>query len=286
MPMKLSVVHSGYFKLDGGAMFGIVPKSIWNRINPADEKNMCTWALRCLLVEDGNRKILIDTGMGNKQNEKFFSFFYPHGEETLLGSIRTYLDPEEITDVFITHLHFDHVGGAVSKNSKGDFFPTFPNATYWSNEQHYKWALEANPREAASFLKENFEPLKEAGVLKMIDVEQDVNFTDNITVQFSYGHTDAMMIPYIHMPDGKTIVFAADLMPSSGHIRMPYIMAYDIRPMETLKERSALYERITDDKHILFFEHDKDHECGKVIKNEKGRFQPETLGSLDELLML
>ena len=282
--VKLKAIHSGYFKLDGGAMFGIVPKTIWNNINPADENNMCTWALRCLLVEDGQRKILIDTGMGNKQNEKFFSFFYPHGEESLVGSVNQYFNVEEITDVLITHMHFDHVGGAVSKDKNGNYYPTFPNATYWSNEQHYHWALEANPREAASFLKENFEPLKDAGVLKMVDIEEDVPFSDNITIQFTYGHTEAMMIPYINMPDGTTVVYGADLMPSSGHIRMPYIMAYDIRPLSTIQERSALYERITDGKHILFFEHDKDYECARIIKNDKGRYQPTQLGNLNDKL--
>ena len=280
--MKISVVHAGYLKLDGGAMFGIVPKTMWEKINPPDENNLCTWAMRCLLVEEGNRKILIDTGIGDKQSEKFFSFFQPHGDENLIDSVSEVLSPEEITDVIITHFHFDHVGGAISKDKAGNLAPTFPNAKYWSNEVHYDWAYNPNAREAASFLKENFVPLKDMGVLHFIDVEDGVSFTDRIKLKFYNGHTEAMMVPFIKMDNGETLVYPADLMPSSGHIRMPYVMAYDIRPLVTLKERQEFYDIVTDGDHILYFEHDPIHETGRVIKNAKGRYQVDQLMNLKD----
>ena len=280
--VKLSVINTGFFKLDGGAMFGIVPKGLWSRINPPDENNLCTWAMRCLLVEDGDRKILIDTGIGNKQSEKFFSYFQPHGDEDLMDSVNRVMSPEDITDVLITHLHFDHVGGAVSVDKNGDYYPTFPNARYWTNELHYDWAYEPNARESASFLRENFVPLKDMGVLSMIDVQDGIRFSDHITLRFYNGHTEAMMVPFIDLPDGQTLVYPADLMPSSGHIRLPYVMAYDVRPLVTIEERKKFYERVTDGKHILFFEHDKEYETGRVIKNDRGRFQADQLSSLEE----
>lgn len=270
--MKLHIIESGNFKLDGGAMFGVVPKSMWNKLNPADENNLCTWSMRCLLIEQGNRKILIDTGMGNKQDEKFRSHFHPHGEDSLVGSLRNKgFNPEEITDVFLTHLHFDHVGGALKFDTNGHITPTFPNATYWSNELHYNWAFDPNPREKASFLKENFVYLKKQGILKFIDVEQDVKWIDNINIRYSYGHTEAMMSPYITLPNGKLLVYAADLMPSSYHIRLPYVMSYDIRPLLTLEDRAHLYADLLAKDHILFFEHDPMVECGTIKQNERGR---------------
>lgn len=282
--VKVSVINTGYFKLDGGAMFGIVPKSIWSRINPPDDNNLCTWAMRCLLVEDGDRKILIDTGIGNKQSEKFFSFFQPHGSDDLMTSVTSFIKAEEISDVLITHFHFDHVGGAVSRDEKGNYYPTFPNATYWTNELHYNWAYESNAREAASFLKENFVPLKEMGVLSMIDIEDGIQFSDHMTLRFYHGHTEAMMVPFIHLPSGQTLVYAADLMPSSGHIRMPYVMAYDIRPLVTIKEKAEFYDIICDRNHFLFFEHDRIYETGRVVKNNKGRYAADSLLSLRDQL--
>ena len=279
--MKLTAIDSGRFKLDGGAMFGVVPKTLWQKLNPPDDNNLCTWAMRCLLVEDGERKILIDTGIGTKQDERFMSHFHPHGDHNLISSIQdSEISVEEITDVLITHFHFDHVGGAVSKDSKGRLYPTFPNATYWTNKPHYDWAYNPNSREQASFLKENFVPLKEQGILKYIDVEQDVNFTDNIRIQFYDGHTEKMMVPFIDLPNGKTVVYAADLLPSSGHIKVPYVMAYDVRPLVTIQEKILLYEQITNANHCVFFEHDKDHECGTIIQNKKGRYEVINRGPL------
>jgi len=271
-PMKVHVIESGKFKLDGGAMFGVVPKVMWNKLNPADDNNMCTWSMRCLLIEQGNRKILIDTGMGDKQDEKFRSHFHPHGEHNLILSLKMKgVEPEEITDVFLTHLHFDHVGGALKFDANGKIVPTFPNANYWSNEVHYNWAYKNNDREKASFIKDNFVPLKEQGQLKFIDVEQDVKWMDNINIRYSYGHTEAMMSPFITLPNGKLLVYAADLMPSSYHIRMPYVMSYDIRPMKTLEDREMLYSDLLAQEHILFFEHDPVHEAGTIYQNDRGR---------------
>ena len=271
--MKLHIIETGYFKLDGGAMFGIVPKSMWNKINPADNNNMCTWSMRCLLIEEGDRKILIDTGMGPKQDEKFRSHFYPHGKENITDSLqRKGFSAEDITDVFLTHFHFDHVGGALYNDSQGNTLTMFPNATYWSNEVHYKWAMEPNAREKASFLKENFVPLKERNCLKFIDVEEGVQFTDHIKVRFVYGHTEAMMLPEITLPDGKRIIFTAALLPSAGHVRMPYVMAYDLRPLVTLDEKASFYEQILDKDTFIFFEHDPVNACGQLTRNERGRY--------------
>lgn len=282
--MKLSVIKTGFFKLDGGAMFGVVPQQLWKKLNPPDGNNMCTWAMRCLLVESGNRKILIDTGFGNKQDAKFRSHFEPHGEDSLIGSIRDLgLSPEEITDVFLTHLHFDHVGGAVKYNEKGKLVPTFPNATYWSNQAHYDWAYTPNIREKASFLKENFVPLKEANQLKMIDIEEGVSFIPGFDVRFVYGHTEAMMLPQITV-NNKTLIYCADLFPSAGHIRLPYVMAYDMRPMNTLEEKEILSEEAIEKDYILFFEHDPVNECATLKRNEKGRIVLDKTMTLTEAL--
>ncbi len=280
--MKLSIVDAGLFKLDGGAMFGVVPKSMWQRLNPADDNNMCTWSMRSLLVEQDDRKILIDTGMGNKQSEKFRSYFYPHGVEMAQSFEALHIDQEDVTDVFLTHLHFDHDGGAVEKDGV-DLVPTFKNARYWSNERHYDWALDPNDREKASFLKENFVPLKEHKVLEFIDVKQDINWLPNIDIRFSYGHTEAMMSPIIHLPNGKRLIYAADLMPSAYHIPMPYVMCYDIRPLETLKEKERLLNEAVEHGDILFFEHDPVNQCGTVKRNEKGRIVIDRCFPLSEL---
>ncbi len=270
--MKLHTIDTGLFKLDGGAMFGVVPKKMWKNINPPDADNMCTWAMRCLLIEEGDRKILIDTGLGNKQDEKFRSHFSPHGDDTLVNSLKVSgFSVEDITDVLLTHMHFDHVGGAVYRDHKGNLLPTFPNATYWTNEVHHKWALDPNPREKASFLKDNIVPLADHGCLKYIDVEQGARFSEHITLDFVYGHTEALMVPYIDLGNGNTLVYTADLMPSHGHVGLPYVMAYDIRPLVTMQERAELHEKVVDTNHFIYFEHDKDVAVGQLIKNDRGR---------------
>lgn len=282
--MKLSIVDTGLFKLDGGAMFGVVPKVMWQALNPPDQHNMCTWAMRCLLIESGDRKILVDTGLGDKQDERFRSHFHPHGDADLFSSIGgSGVRVDEITDVIITHLHFDHVGGAVTRLANGDYVPTFPNATYWTNKPHYDWAYDPNPREKASFLHENFVPLHDDGVLKYIDVEQDIRFIDGLHIRFAYGHTEAMMLPVIDLPSGGRLIYAADLVPSHGHIGLPYVMAYDVRPLVTMQERAELYEfmRAGD---ILFFEHDPQHECATVKRDHRGRVIIDQLLSLADAI--
>ncbi len=268
--MKLYPINAGYFKLDGGAMFGVVPKSIWNNLNPADENNMCTWALRCLLVEMDNQRILIDTGMGNKQDAKFFSHYYMHGNDTLENSLAQYgFTKDDITDVFHTHLHFDHCGGTIERQDEL-LVPAFKNATFWSNEQHWKWATEPNEREKASFLKENILPIKESSKLKMAEVKEGVPiFGEDFTLKFAYGHTRAMMLPMLKYK-GRTIVYMADLLPSAAHIPLPYVMGYDMFPLKTLTEKKAFLTEALENDYILFFEHDPRVECCTLQQTEKG----------------
>ncbi|MFZ2907225.1 MAG: MBL fold metallo-hydrolase [Cyclobacteriaceae bacterium] len=266
--MKLHIINTGFFKLDGGAMFGVVPKSIWQKTNPADDANMCTWALRCLLIEDGNKLILIDNGIGDKQDAKFFSHYFLHGDDSLIKSInQAGFSVNDITDMFLTHLHFDHCGGGVIKNGE-KFSMTFPNAQYWSNADHWKWATQPNPREKASFLKENIFPMQESGQLKFVDVQGSSPF-EQFSIHFVSGHTDKMMIPKIRYK-GKTICYMADLLPSVGHIPLPYVMGYDTRPLITLEEKALFLNEAADNKYVLFFEHDSVHECCTVAKTEKG----------------
>lgn len=249
-------------------MFGVVPKSLWSKLNPADENNMCTWAMRCLLIEDNNRLILIDTGIGDKQTEKFFGHFHLHGDDTLTASLAKHgYTKEDITDVLLTHLHFDHVGGAIEK--RGDHLvPAFPNATYWSNPQHWKWATQPNAREKASFLPENILPIAQSGQLKMID-ENEPQFSDNITIRFANGHTKSMMLPQIHY-NGTTILYVADLLPSAAHIPLPYVMAYDMFPLTTLEEKEFYLNEALAHNYVLFFEHDPHIECCTLQQTEKG----------------
>jgi glyoxylase-like metal-dependent hydrolase (beta-lactamase superfamily II) len=265
--MKIYLIPTGNFKLDGGAMFGVVPKSIWNKIIPADENNMCTWAMRCLLIEKEDKLILIDNGIGDKQSEKFFSYYYLHGDDSLEKSLAKYgFKPEDITDMFLTHLHFDHCGGGIKWNKdKTGFEATFPNATYWSNKRHWKWATEPNPREKASFLKENILPMQDLGVLKFIE---DENF-DLFDIIYVDGHTDHQMLPKITYK-GKTIVFMADLLPSIGHIPLPYVMAYDTRPLITMNEKAKFLNEAADNGYYLFLEHDANNELCTVKHTEKG----------------
>lgn len=273
--MKIYPIHTGNFKLDGGAMFGVVPKSIWSKVNSADERNMCTWAMRCMLIEYENRLVLVDTGIGNKQDEKIFGHYYLHGDHSLdksLGDLG--FSRDDITDVFLTHLHFDHCGGAIQWNKdKTGFEPAFRNAEYWSNKRHWHWATEPNAREKASFLKENILPIEESGQLNYIHVEDDTRYTSELLPGFKAlvvnGHTDAQMLPVIECK-GKTIVFCADLLPSSGHIPLAWVMGYDTRPLLTLSEKEEFLNEAVDNDYLLFFEHDAYHELGSLKRTEKG----------------
>ncbi|MEO8770455.1 MAG: MBL fold metallo-hydrolase [Ferruginibacter sp.] len=266
--MNLYSINTGHFKLDGGAMFGVVPKSIWNKLNPADENNLCSWALRCLLIEDGNRLILVDNGLGDKQDAKFFGHYYLHGDDTLDKSLANHgFGKDDITDVFLTHLHFDHCGGSIKKDGE-KLVPAFKNATYWSNERHWKWATEPNAREKASFLKENILPIKESGQLKFIETSA-ADFPASITIRHAYGHTDDMMLPQVNYK-GKTILYMADLLPSAAHIPLPYIMGYDMFPLTTLNEKTAIINEAQQNDFVLFFEHDPTIECCTLEMTEKG----------------
>jgi len=265
--MNLYPVETGNFKLDGGAMFGVVPKSIWQKTNPADSNNLCNWAMRCLLIEDGDRLILIDTGIGDKQNERFFSHFHLNGDNTMNSSLKEIgFHPNDITDIVLTHLHFDHVGGSVKKNGK-DYQLTFPNAKYWTNKQHWEWAMNPNPREGASFLKENIVPIQESGHLNFIERGNELG--TEISFLMVNGHTESQMIPHIKYKN-RTIVFAADLIPSVGHIPIPYIPSYDTRPLLSMDEKTKFLKEAYDKEYILFFEHDAYNQCCKLKKTEKG----------------
>ena len=285
--MKLYSINTGYFKLDGGAMFGVVPKSIWNKLNPADENNMCSWALRCLLIEDEGRVILIDNGMGDKQDAKFFGHYYLHGDDTLDKSLARHgFTKDDITDVFLTHLHFDHCGGSIIRVGE-KLVPAFKNATYWSNERHWEWATQPNDREKASFLKENILPIQESGQLKFLNVNRESSVVSKelsappvITTHatqiindlsfFSVsGHTNSMMLPKINYK-GRTIVFMADLLPSAAHIPLPYVMAYDMFPLTTLNEKKLFLTEAEQNDYVLFFEHDPLNECCTLQMTEKG----------------
>ncbi|SMC44966.1 MBL fold metallo-hydrolase [Pedobacter africanus] len=267
--MNLHTINTGFFKLDGGAMFGVVPKSIWQRSNPADANNLCTWAMRCLLIEDGDRLILIDNGIGDKQDEKFMGHYYLHGEDTLDKSLAAKgFSRDDITDVFLTHLHFDHCGGSIVR--VGDKLrPAFRNAFYWSNAKHWNWAVNPNEREKASFLKENILPIQDSGQLRFVEDKDGVAFHEGISIRFAFGHTDAMMLPQIQYKD-KTIVYMADLLPSVGHIPLPYVMAYDMFPLQTLKEKKAFLQEAADKEYILYLEHDPVNECCTLQHTEKG----------------
>jgi glyoxylase-like metal-dependent hydrolase (beta-lactamase superfamily II) len=279
--MELFTVDTGFFKLDGGAMFGVVPKSIWSRTNPSDENNLCPWAMRCLLVSDGTRLVLIDNGIGDKQDARFFSHYYLHGDASLAKSLQQLgVHPTDISDVFLTHLHFDHCGGSVKYGSHGQYELTFPRATYWTNEDHWNWATFPNPREKASFLEENILPLQEHGVLKYLDLATKSLFPgfDFLTMD---GHTDKQMLPKMQYK-GHTLVFMADLLPSVGHIPLPYVMGYDTRPLLTLQEKQQFLEEAAQNQYVLFLEHDSVNECCTVKMTEKGVRVDQTF-RLDEL---
>jgi glyoxylase-like metal-dependent hydrolase (beta-lactamase superfamily II) len=267
--MNLYSINTGHFKLDGGAMFGVVPKSLWNKLNPADENNMCSWAMRCLLIEDGNRLILVDNGMGNKQDAKFFGYYYLHGNDTLEKSLNKYgFSSNDITDMVLTHLHFDHCGGSINYNSdRTKLEPAFKNARYYCNKKHWEWAVNPNPREKASFLKENILPIQESGQLNFID--DSTKLIPGLNFMEVNGHTEAMMLPIINYKN-TTIAYMADLIPSTGHITIPYLMGYDIRPLETMKEKQTILNKALENNWTLFFEHDPTIECVNLTRTEKG----------------
>ena len=271
--MKIYPLNTGNFKLDGGAMFGVVPKMVWQKTNPADQNNLCDWSMRSILIEDGDRLILIDAGIGDKQSEKFFSHYYLSGNDSLIGNLKQLgFSPDDVTDVFLTHLHFDHCGGAIQWNKeRTGFEPVFKKALYWSTENHWQWATVPNPREKASFLSENILPIQESGQLKFIERTGDFtkNIFPNFDVLFVDGHTESMMIPHIQYK-GKTLVFMADLLPSVGHIPLPYVMGYDTRPLLTMTEKEKFLHTATDQEFVLFLEHDSVNECCTLQITEKG----------------
>ena len=266
--MKLHVINTGLFKLDGGAMFGVVPKSIWQKTNPPDANNLCTWAMRCLLIEDGKRLILIDNGIGDKQDPKFFSYYYLHGNDSLSGSLKAAgFSPEDVTDVFLTHLHFDHCGGGVKRN--GDKLElTFPNAKYWSNRDHWNWATHPNVREKASFLADNIEPMLASGHLEFISEGNAAPFA-SFDIMYVSGHTEKMMLPIIKY-NKTSICFVSDLIPSSSHIPVSYVMAYDTRPLMAMDEKETFLGQAAQYNTLLFFEHDPVIECCSLKQTDRG----------------
>jgi glyoxylase-like metal-dependent hydrolase (beta-lactamase superfamily II) len=267
--MKIHTINSGYFKLDGGAMHGVVPKSMWNKANPADDNNLCSWAMRCLLIESGYRRILVDTGMGTKQDAKFFSHFHPHGDDSIeKGLAKHGLTTDDITDVFLTHLHFDHCGGAIKREGE-KLVPVFGNATYWSQKKHWESALMPNEREKASFLKENILPIEESGQLKFVETAEGEEWLPGIRIRYVNGHTDSMMLPQISCA-GRTVLFCADLLPSAAHISLPWVMAYDMRPLDTLAEKRKILGEAVANDWILVFEHDLNNECCTLEQTERG----------------
>jgi len=274
--MQLFAINTGNLKLDGGAMFGVVPKVMWSKLYPCDENNLCNWIMRCLLIVDGDRKILIDTGIGNKQSEKFFSNYYLNGDASLDKSLAERgFTVDDITDVILTHLHFDHCGDAIRWNAdKTDYIPTFKNATYYISRKQWEWATHPNNREKASFLKENILPIGEKAKMKLID--EDSEIMPGINIRLFYGHTDGQMIPFINYQD-KTVVYMADVLPSTAHIPLPYVMSYDTRPLITLEEKEKFLKEAAQKGYVLFLEHDLYHEACTVEETEKGVRLKETL---------
>ena len=281
--MKISIIDAGNFKLDGGAMFGVVPKTIWQKMVPADDNNLCSWKMRCLLIEDGKQLILIDAGMGDKQPEKWQNFYYRHGDGELIKSIRSAgYHENEITDVILSHLHFDHCGGAVSWNSAKDGYQlTFPNAKYWTHSEHWEIAMNPNAREKATFLKENLMPIFDSGHLNYID-KSFGGFSSYFEFLYADGHTEKMIMPIINYGTQK-IIFAADTIPSFAHIHVPYCMSYDVRPLVTMEEKATLLEKIVSEQIIMVFDHDVNNEAAIIEKTERG-FKPSELGLLSDFL--
>jgi glyoxylase-like metal-dependent hydrolase (beta-lactamase superfamily II) len=266
--MKLYSIETGNFKLDGGAMFGVVPKSLWNKVYPADEMNLCNFSLRCLLIETEDQLILIDTGLGNKQSEKFFSYYYLNGDATLENSLKSAgFDKHDITDVILTHLHFDHCGGAVEKTTDDTYRPAFINANYWISGPQWHWAMEPNQREKVSYFLENFEPLEKIGKIHFVNYEQP--FNSDITLRFYNGHTEGLMVPFIRY-NNQTLVYVADLIPTTAHISLSWICSFDIRPLISMEEHKSFLSEALSKNYTLFFEHDIFHECCNLTDTEKG----------------
>jgi glyoxylase-like metal-dependent hydrolase (beta-lactamase superfamily II) len=267
--MEIYSIETGNFKLDGGAMFGVVPKSMWNKQYPADENNLCSWAMRCLLIVDGDRKILIDNGIGDKQDPKFLSHFHLFGDDTLEGSLaKLGYQMEDISDMVLTHLHFDHTGGSIKWNEdKSKLIPTFKNAKYWVSQGQWDWAVHPNNREKASFLGENIFPIQESGQLHLLEKEEEIY--PGIELKFFNGHTQGQIIPHINYK-GKTLVYMADLLPSTVHIPIPWVMSYDTRPLLTLEEKKDFFKKAVEQDYTLFFEHDIYNECCSLKNTDKG----------------
>ncbi len=266
--MKLFAIETGNLKLDGGAMFGVVPKVMWNKVYPADENNLCNWAMRCLLIDDGERRILIDNGIGDKQDEKFLKHYYLNGDDTLEKSLAKYgYTPDDITDNILTHLHFDHCGGSIKYDENKNLVPAFKNATYWVSKPQFEWATNPNRREKASFLKENILPIQESGQLKLVEEEGEI--IPNIYAKIFNGHTEGQIIPHVNV-NGKTIAFMADLLPATVHVPMPWVMSYDTKPLITLKDKERFFKEALGKNVILFFEHDLYNECASIEMTEKG----------------
>lgn len=278
--MKLYSIETGFFKLDGGAMFGVVPKSIWNKLHQADDNNMIRLAMRCLLIEDGNRLILIDNGIGDKQDEKFLSYYYLHGESSLEKSLNNHgFSVDDVTDMVLSHLHFDHCGGSIKWNEdKTKFNTTFKNATYWIDETHWHEANNPNVREKASFLKDNILPIEESGQLKLL--KRNERFHPEIEIYYSIGHTQSMIHPIIPYKNSK-VIYMADLIPTTAHIPIPYVMGYDMRPLETINEKSDVLRKSSDENWVLFFEHDPINEACTVQLTEKGIRQKDLVKILE-----
>jgi glyoxylase-like metal-dependent hydrolase (beta-lactamase superfamily II) len=267
--MELYPIHTGHFKLDGGAMFGVVPKSMWSREYPADENNMIDMVMRCLLIVDGDRRILVNNGIGDKQSEKFFSRFYLSGDESLEKSLAEHgFTPADITDMFLTHLHFDHCGGSVKMNSENSGYElTFPNATYHISATQWNWAMNTNKRESASFLIENIKPIEESGQLRLFD--DGAELFDNIRIKLFNGHTEGQAIPFINYKQ-RTVVFTSDLLPTKSHVPLPWIMSYDTRPLLTLDEKESFLNEAVENNYVLFLEHDAYNECFTLEQTERG----------------
>jgi glyoxylase-like metal-dependent hydrolase (beta-lactamase superfamily II) len=281
--MKIIPIETGNFRLDGGAMFGVVPKSLWSKYYPDGEKNLCNWAMRCLLVDNGVYRLLIDTGIGDKQDEKFFGHYYLNGDDSLLKSLSDAgYGPDDITHVIHSHLHFDHCGGSIVRNDNGNLIPTFPNAKYYVSRRQWNWALNPNGREKASFLKENILPMEQSDALVLLNEESEL--LPGIEIRFFHGHTDGQIVPLIHN-NGKTVVFMADLLPAAAHVPLAWIMAYDTSPLITLDEKSKFLKEAAKNQYILFLEHDINNECCIVEETEKG-VKVKALNTLQNALML
>jgi glyoxylase-like metal-dependent hydrolase (beta-lactamase superfamily II) len=277
--MKLHEIDAGFFKLDGGAMYGVVPKTFWNKWNTADENNLCTWKMRCLLIENGKQLILIDTGMGNKQDLKWLNYFQPHGDANLIGSIRKKgFSENDITDVILSHLHFDHCGGAVSLVN-GNYETAFKNSNYWTHSAHWDWAIKPNAREKATFLKENLLPIEQNGQLKFIDL-QTKNPFENIELLTADGHTEKMIMPLIDIA-GKKLLFIADTIPSASHVHIPYVMGYDLRPLQTMNEKTDILKKAVENNWTLYYDHDPNFACSNIHLTEKG-YRAEYTGNLTD----